>query len=62
MQKSPFMKKVYRRPVERKILIDQEDNCAAILELNKLLGSANVIFFAELARVERIPFSQQARP
>ena len=34
-------------------MIDQEDNCAAILELNKSLGSADGVFFAELARVKK---------
>ena len=34
------------------ILIGQEDNCAAILELNKSLGYADVIFIAELASVK----------
>ena len=32
-------------------MTDQEDNYAAILELNKSLSSADVIFFSELARV-----------
>ena len=34
------------------ILIGQEDNCTAILEINKSLGSAD-IFLAELARVKK---------
>ena len=43
-------------------MIEQEDNCTAILELNKSLGSADVIFFSELARVKKKTTSaQQAR-
>ena len=34
-------------------MIHQEDNCAAILELKKSLGSADVIIFVELARVKK---------
>ena len=34
-------------------MIEQEDNRTAILELNKSLGSADVIFFSELARVKK---------
>ena len=36
-------------------MIDQEDNCTAILELNKPPGSADVIVFSELARVKKKP-------
>ena len=35
-------------------MIEQEDNCAAILEFNKSPGSADVIFLEELmARVKK---------
>ena len=41
-------------------MIGQENNYAAILELNKSLGSADVIFFSELARVKKKPSAQRA--
>ena len=33
-------------------MIDQEDNCTVILELNKSLGSADVIFFLRFGEGE----------
>ena len=42
-------------------MIEQEDNRTAILELNKSLGSADVIFFSELARVKKKESAQQAK-
>ena len=34
-------------------MIDKENNCAAILELNKSLGSADVIFFLRVGEGEK---------
>ena len=34
-------------------MIEQEDNCAAMLDHNKSLGSADVILFSELTRVKK---------
>ena len=34
-------------------MIDQEDDCTAILELNKSLGSADAIFFLRVGEGEK---------
>ena len=54
MRRPPIKQFKIQIGLESKLwLIGKENNCTAMLELNKSLGSAYIIPFAELARVKK---------